>query len=288
MNIDSYIGVDIGGTKCAAVLGQNTSSCILGKRSFLTKQYAQPEACTEQLIREIDSLLVAHSGKLRAIGISCGGPLDSGKGIIQSPPNLPGWVDYPIVERFRSRYGVPVVLENDANACAVAEWKFGAGKGFSNIIFLTCGTGFGAGLILDNKLYRGTSGMAGEVGHLRLESFGPVGYGKAGSAEGFCSGAGIAQLGRSIALEAFQTGRKVGYCQEISQLEKITARSVAQAAERNDAAAIHVYEIFARQLGRVLSLLIDLLNPDCIILGSIYQRNEKWLSAEGVPAVYAK
>ena len=97
------------------------------------------------------------------MGISCGGPLDASSGVILSPPNLPGWDNVKIVQMIEEKFGVPCGLQNDANACALAEWRFGAGKGTKNMIFLTFGTGMGAGLILDGKLYAGTNGMAGEI-----------------------------------------------------------------------------------------------------------------------------
>ena len=131
-------------------------------------------------------------GDISAIGISCGGPLNSKKGVILSPPNLPGWDNIEIVNIIKDRLDVPAKLQNDANACALAEWKYGAGRGSNNMIFLTFGTGFGAGLILDGRLYNGVNCMSGEIGHVRLTEYGPVGYGKAGSCEGYCSGGGIA------------------------------------------------------------------------------------------------
>ena len=141
---------------------------------------------------------------------------------------MPDWDNIPIVEIIKNHFGCPVHLQNDANACAVAEWKFGAGRGKNNVVFLTFGTGLGAGLILDGKLYRGASNMAGEAGHIRLASFGPVGYGKAGSFEGFCSGGGIAQLGRMYAQEKLQMGKRVSFCGSISELDSITAKSIAE------------------------------------------------------------
>src|SRR5690606_32139356 len=143
----------------------------------------------------------------RAIGISCGGPLDSRSGRILGPPNLPGWDDVPIVEQIRDRYGVPVALQNDANACASAAGKYAARRGCRHIVFLTFGTGMGAGLILDGRLYSGTNDLAGEVGHLRLAERGPVGFGKAGSFEGFCSGGGIARLAVHEIRKARDAGR---------------------------------------------------------------------------------
>ena len=109
-------------------------------------------------------------------------------------------------------------MQNDANAGAIAEWKYGAGKGYNNLIFLTFGTGMGAGLILNGKLYSGTTDLAGEVGHIRLAEMGPVGFGKAGSFEGFCSGGGIAQLAQIKVREKLQMGEKVSFCESIDDL----------------------------------------------------------------------
>lgn len=128
---------------------------------------------------------MADGEPAKKVGISCGGPLNSTAGIIEGPPNLPGWNNVKIADILTSHYGVFASLQNDANACAVAEWKFGAGKGAQNMIFLTFGTGLGAGLILNGRLYSGTNDNAGEIGHIRLEEFGPSGYGKSGSFEGF-------------------------------------------------------------------------------------------------------
>ena len=130
--------------------------------------------------------------------------MDSARGIIREPPNLPGWVDVPITDMLTARLGLPAALCNDANACALAEWRFGAGKGTRNMVFLTFGTGMGAGLILDGRLYAGTCDAAGEIGHMRLAPDGPVGFFKAGSFEGFCSGGGLAKMGQRLALEAIQ------------------------------------------------------------------------------------
>lgn len=206
------------------------------------------------------------------MGISCGGPLDSRSGLILSPPNLPGWDRVDVVGPFRDKYGVPAALQNDANACALAEWKWGAGRGMRNVIFLTFGTGMGAGLILDGKLYKGTNDMAGEVGHMRMEADGPVGYGKAGSFEGFCSGGGIARLAQAFALRRIQEGRPPSFCPSMDRLAHITARSVGEAARQGDELALEVFRLVGKQLGRGLAVLVDILNPECIIIGSIYGR----------------
>ena len=190
------------------------------------------------------------------MGISCGSPQDSKKGIIQAPPNLPDWVDVPIVKLMEEAFGVPAFLANDANACALAEWKYGAGRGAENMIFLTFGTGMGAGLILNGKLYAGTCGMAGEVGHMRLNPTGPEGYGKAGSFEGYCSGGGIVRLGETM-----------GY-------EYASTKDICDGAKAGDERAKKIITESATRLGQGLSILIDLFNPQKIVIGSIFARAE--------------
>lgn len=159
---------------------------------------------------------------------------------------------------------------NDANA--IAEWKYGAGQGCENLIFLTFGTGMGAGLILNSLLYSGTLDFAGEVGHLRLADTGPVEFGKAGSFEGYCSGGGIAQLAQIKVRERLQIGEKVCFCSSLDKLDQLTAKSVAKAAYNGDELALDIYNTCADYLGRELSLLIDILNPEVITMGSIYSR----------------
>jgi len=206
-------------------------------------------------------------------GVSCGGPLDSGKGLVLSPPNLPGWDRIPICAQLTERFGGRAFLMNDANACALAEWQFGAGRGCQSMMFLTMGTGMGAGLILDGRLYEGVTGNAGEVGHMRMAADGPVGYGKAGSFEGFCSGGGIAQLAR----------RRVAEFTGASALKKIaadrlTARDVGAAAETGDALALAIWREVGERLGEALAVFIDVLNPERIVIGSIFQRCGKFIA----------
>ena len=278
-----YIGIDIGGTKCAVTLGNfdgNTME-IAAKSKFDTK--GAPEEVLEKFLAEIDKILEDHSLSYKNIvscGISCGGPLDPKNGIVLSPPNLPGWDEVHVVEFFETRTGIKTKLENDANACAVAEWKLGAGRGFDNVIFLTFGTGLGAGLILDGKLYSGTNGNAGEAGHIRLSDYGPTGYGKAGSFEGFCSGRGIAQIGQTLALEAIQNGKKVAYLDCPENISKVNARDIATAADAGDEVAKNVYALSGKMLGHGLSVLVDILNPQRIIIGSIFTRSANLLFDE--------
>lgn len=262
-----YTGIDIGGTKCAVIVGDDNGvkEKIRFDTTDVTETLGNITKATEKL------------GVGEAIGISCGGPLDSKKGIIMSPPNLPGWDNIEIVKLLEEKFGVPVGIQNDANACALAEWKYGAGKGCENMIFLTFGTGMGAGLILDGRLYSGTNDMAGEIGHIRMEPYGPVGYGKSGSFEGFCSGGGIAEIGKTVARESLQCGKSVSFCGGYDELEKITAKKIADCAKSGDMAALRVYDICAEKLGAGLSILIDILNPERIVIGSIFERSGELL-----------
>lgn len=280
------IGIDIGGTKCSVVLGRTREAeslpddPILDKDRFPTKAEMGPDYIIGNLCASLRGLLKAHSirpDEIHAIGVSCGGPLDHVHGIIMNPPNLFGWDNIPLAKILEDQFHVPVLIQNDANACALAEWRFGAARGYKNIIFLTFGTGLGAGLILDGRLYTGTNDMAGEVGHIRLENQGPVGFGKAGSFEGFCSGGGIAQLAGFKVLERLQMGDKPSFCPDLSALNRLSAKDVAIAADRGDELAKEIYRLCGHYLGRGISILTDILNPEIIVIGSIYERSSHLL-----------
>ncbi len=250
--MNHFLGIDIGGTKCAVCIGDATGT-ITARRQFST--VPEPDAVLAKFERQAGELL-AEYGPVRAIGISCGGPLDSTAGVILSPPNLPKWDRVHVTDFFTERFGVPAFLQNDANACALAEWKYGAGRGSRNLIFCTMGTGFGCGLILNGKLYEGANGNAGELGHVRLTPDGPIGFGKAGSVEGYCGGSGIAELA------LLRLGRKV------------SAKELALAARQGETGALAVYAEVGEKLGRALAVAVDLLNPECIVIGSIFVRDE--------------
>jgi len=287
-----YLGLDIGGTKCAVVVG-DASFSILKKIAFDTRTERGYQSILDEFKVHIHTLLDEFSAyQLKRIGISCGGPLDSKKGMIYSPPNLPGWDNVPITKIFSDEFGVETAIQNDANACALAEWLMGAGKGTSNMIFLTFGTGMGSGLILNGKLYAGTNDLGGEVGHIRLAPDGPVGFGKAGSFEGFCSGGGIAQLAKKMVAEKLSANKPVDFCSSLDLVSEIDAKMVFLAAQAGDPVANEIIGISANYLGQGLSILIDVLNPECIVIGSIYARNEmlfqplieKVLQREAIPS----
>lgn len=263
------IGIDIGGTKCAVILGEeNGSLTILKKSVFETKACSGPYSVLEKLAGLVAEFQAADP--ISGIGISCGGPLNSAGGVILSPPNLPGWDNIPVTEYFSSRFWVPCYLQNDANACALAEWRHGVGKGLDSMIFLTFGTGLGAGLILNGALYTGKQDMAGEAGHWRMENYGPAGYGKAGSLEGFCSGGGIAQLGELKLRELIQAGKSHPLAEHVGA---ISAKMIFELADQGDGLCLDICTVVGEQFGRGLAMMIDLLNPEAVVAGSIFTRN---------------
>ena len=251
------IGLDIGGTKCALTVGEieNDQIQIVHREEFPTAGLSWQDVLGEFATR------AAALQPFDNIGISCGGPLDSHKGLILSPPNLPGWDEVPIVKYFEDAFHVPVHVQNDANACAYAEWKYGAGKGTRNMVFMTFGTGLGAGLILDGRLYSGTNDNAGEIGHIRLAPQGPVGYNKEGSAEGFCSGAGMARLAKIRASE-----------QGIELPDDFSAKELFRRVDAGDAFCLSVFRESAEKLATILAYTIDILNPEVISLGGVFMR----------------
>lgn len=278
-----YIGIDIGGTKCAVSLGEGDGNNlnVIDKIKFATGA-REPKFVLSDLLEKFYELLEMHRLKkteIRSIGISCGGPLDSKRGIIMSPPNLPGWNNVDIVRFFEDSVNIKTYLQNDANACAVAEWKFGAGRGYKNIVFLTFGTGLGAGLIIDGRLYSGSNDNAGEIGHIRLTDSGPVGYNKAGSAEGWCSGGGIAQIGRMAVKKETDAGRFPRLLEAAGSPENITAKLIGDLAEKEgDRLCLDIYRTCGEKLGMVISILTDILNPEIVIIGGIYIRSAALLS----------
>ena len=258
------IGLDIGGTKCAISTGdcRDGSIEIRSREEFPTAGLSWRQVL-EEFARRI-SLLGEASG---AIGISCGGPLDSRRGVIMSPPNLPGWDDVPVVKFFEDRFHVPVAVQNDANACALAEYLYGSGRGTRSMVFMTFGTGLGAGIVIDGKLYSGANDNAGEIGHIRLAPDGPIGYGKEGSAEGFCSGAGMARLAK------------------IRKGLDITTKDLFARVRAGDRDCVEVFRESAAHLATILSYTIDILNPEVIALGGVFMRNADLFMPEIDPII---
>lgn len=248
------LGLDIGGTKSAAVVG-DADGTILARRAAPTLPGDWQEAVALQiaLLRGVCADANIKIADCSALGVSCGGPLDSKTGIVYAPPNLPGWTEVPLRDVLQAELGLPTVIENDANATALAERLWGAGQGCDNMAFLTMGTGIGAGLILDGKLYRGRCDLAGEIGHCTLLPDGPLcPCGKRGCLEALASGTAIGRMGRERFGEP-----------------DMTAEIVCACARTGDPIALDILAEAARWMGIGLANLLHTLNLERIVLGTL-------------------
>lgn len=259
------VGVDIGGTKVACVLADAEGN-ILARQWQPTRSAEGWQAVVQQLFEMTERVLEGVTlQQVRGIGISCGGPLDSQQGIVYSPPNLPGWDAVPIKRLFEERFGLSTRLENDANATALAEHRFGAGRGTRNMVFMTWGTGIGGGLILDGRLYRGTNDLAGEIGHTTVLLDGPLcGCGKKGCLEALASGPSIARRARELANESPES-----LVWQRTTPEEVTAQHLVEAALEGDTFARFVLAEAATYMGIGIANMAQILNPERVVLGTI-------------------
>ncbi|MBT5901304.1 MAG: ROK family protein [Opitutaceae bacterium] len=267
MSSPYFIGIDIGGTKMAVSIFDVTTSSVERVERFPSGADCDPAEMVERMVAVARGWIDAKGTAPEAVGVSVGAVYDWASGCVTDAPHLPNWKGFPVVATFKEAFGVPVFAENDANACALAEWRYGAGRGCDHVIFLTFGTGLGAGLILNGRLYRGASGLAGEVGAMRVADSGPAVRDKPGCLEGFASGAGIAQLAAAAR----------AHNQETTLPENPTAKDVFSAAGEGDAVALAVVEESTVKLGQGLATLLDVLSPDRIVLGSIFVRAESMI-----------
>ena len=266
MSAPFYLGIDIGGTKTAVSLLREGDG-VIAKERFATHAEEGPERGMGRILDAAGK--VAPSGtRLEGVGISVGAMFDPVTGCFGAAPHMPAWEGFPIVGAVAKAFSLPVAADNDANACALAEWRYGAGKGTRHLAFLTFGTGLGAGLILDGRVYRGKSALAGEIGATRVAEDGPPVRGKPGCLEGYASGAGIAGLvERRLASFSGTTCLKPGG----------TAFDVAEGARAGDALCLSILRESGDYLGRGLAILMDLLNLEIIVIGSIFVRCEDLL-----------
>jgi glucokinase len=260
------LGIDIGGTKLALAVG-DSSGRIFAHRRRPTEASGDAEADLRRIAADARSLLDEAGVSLddvACIGVSVPGPFDRKRGLLLEPPNLPGWNQAPVRRVLADALGRPVHLENDANAAALAEWRFGAGRGFQHLVYLTMSTGIGGGLILDGRLYRGRADGAGEVGHIPVEWDGePCACGMRGCLEAYAGGAAWARRLRAIApvdgrVAALAGGR-----------EHATPEHLVAAAREGDAFALGELARFNRYLARGIATLIFSLAPEVVILGTI-------------------
>lgn len=248
------LGIDLGGTKSAAVVGDADGN-VLARLSAPTPQGSWEEAVALLITLARDVCLqqgLTVSG-IAALGVSCGGPVDTATGTVHAPPNLPAWESVPLQAILEAEFGLPAKLENDANATALAEHRWGAGRGCRDMAFLTMGTGIGAGLILDGKLYRGRRDLAGEIGHATVLPDGPLCLcGKRGCLEALASGTAIGRMGRERYGEA-----------------TVTAYDVCARARLGDDVALSIVAAAARWMGFGLANLLHTLNLERIVLGTL-------------------
>jgi glucokinase len=266
--IRMLVGIDIGGTKTAVVFC-NEPLKIVWREEFPTRPELGPGHAIEKIVHLIHRARAETGYGIHSIGISCGGPLDRHQGLIQRPPNLSTWNDVPIKTILENEFAAPCSLENDANAGAVAEYRFGAGRGCRHMVFLTLGTGLGAGLILNGQIFRGASSLAGEIGHVRLTETGPNGYDKAGSAEGWASGAGMALHAADMIRAAIANGESTILA---GRTLEISAREIGAAMAEGDTVAARIVQQTGLRLGEALAVLVDILNPERIVIGGLALR----------------
>lgn len=265
------VGIDIGGTKLATIVADSTGH-ILNKVRKPTLSERGPEYALQLLyamVRETIELANLEQAAISAIGVSCGGPLDTKTGIVYSPPNLPGWDALPLKAQLESEFHIPVTIENDANASALAEYRFGGGRGCNAVLYMTMSTGIGGGIVIDGQVYHGANDSAGEVGHQILLPDGPnCGCGKRGCLEALCSGPAIARRAQAAvrndsaaatALLDLANGR----------IEDVRSEHVLEAARQGDVLASQLVEETAYYMGWGIANLVNILNPDVVLLGTI-------------------
>ena len=257
----TIIGIDVGGTKTAVVEGTRQAQ-IMQRYEMPTEARRPFDATFPQVVSLVERALeeAMRAGHVvGAISVSVGGPLRIREGVLIDPPHLPGWHGVRLKDRLEEHFpGYPICIEHDGNAGALAEFRFGIGRrrrDLRHLIFLTFGTGLGAGLIINGQVLHGASDTAGEVGHWRLARDGPIGFGKAGSWEGFASGAGLVHLARELFPARWTSETPIS--------------DLVDAMLANDEDALAVAREVGTWMGRGMALLIDALNPQVIVLGSL-------------------
>jgi glucokinase len=258
------LGLDIGGTKLAAGV-VDASGCVHSFALEPSRGEEGPDAVLARLF-QLGARAVAESGvpwsEISSVGIGCGGPLDELRGVVLSPPHLPGWVNVPVTALAEEAYGRPAVLENDATAAAAAEHRYGAGAGTRNMIYLTISTGVGGGIVIDGRLYRGSMGNGGEFGHVTIDCNGRRchGCGRLGCLEAYVSGTSIAERAREALAE--RTHDSV-----LAALDEVTAADVAAAARAGDALAQEVWDSTTVALACGLTSIVNIFEPELVVLG---------------------
>ena len=255
------MGVDIGGTKVAVGL-VNASGIIVSQGRAPMVANASPEAGLEAVIGAINSL---WSDQVGSIGICAPGPLDPKTGLILNPPNVPCWRNFPLGERVSSRYSVPVKVDNDANAAALAETRWGSARGFRYVFYATIATGNGSGIVLDGRIYHGNTGSAAEGGHVSIDYRGPVcNCGKRGCIEILSSGTAIGKRARTL-LESGDASAVLDLAG--GNVDAVTSETVAKAFAAGDELARSILQETVEFLTVWLGNIVDLVDPDVLVMG---------------------
>jgi glucokinase len=259
-----FVGVDIGGTKVAAGLVDADGKILSHERVSMVSN-SSPQDGLNAVLSAIAKVIPNGTAEVGGIGICAPGPLDPKTGIILNPPNVPCWRDFPLAESVQKLHSVPVKVDNDANAAAVAETRWGAARGYKHVFYATIGTGIGTGIVFDGKIYHGRTGSAGEGGHVSIDYRGPIcRCGKPGCIEILASGTAIAQRAR----DQIAAGHKSRML-ELAGGEPgaITGEVIAKAYGDGDALAKEILSDAVEMLCVWLSNMIDLLDPDVIVIG---------------------
>jgi len=259
------LGVDIGGTKVAVGLVDPGGQILTqGRQPMVASGTA--EAALEAVTRAIDSVLPEQAG-IQSIGICSPGPLDPRAGVVLNPPNLPCWRNFPLAEKVAAKYGVPVKVDNDANAAGLAEWRWGAARGCRYVFYTCIGTGIGTGIVLDGRIYHGKTGSAGEGGHQTIDYHGPVcGCGKRGCIEALAAGPAIAARARAN-LKGKLARRSAILDLAKGNVTSVTSEMVGQAYATGDPLAKEILEETVALLAAWLGNMVDILDPDVLVMG---------------------
>lgn len=262
-----YIGIDLGGTTINAVCLRPDGQ-VVARRQVATLSQEGPEAVIGRLAGLIADVVaeVGGRGAVGGIGVAVAGVVDMEKGVLLLLPNFPGsWHGIDLGPRFQQQFGLPTFVINDARAATLGEKTFGAGRRSRNMIMLTLGTGIGGGVVVENELYFGSEGHAGEVGHQTIDLHGPLcGCGNYGCLEALASGPAIA----SMAIRAVKQGMTTSIRDLAgNDLNRITPKTVSDAANAGDAVAISIIETAGAYIGTGVANLIVILNPDTVVIG---------------------
>ncbi|MEE4195094.1 MAG: ROK family protein [Anaerolineae bacterium] len=258
--MNTYISVDVGGTQIRVAVYPEAGIQPLRIKKVKTVGKGTP---LERLIATIHEMWTetGSEDQVKAIGICVPGPVDYANGIITFCANLEGWENLPMRDILQQEFGVPVFIGNDANVAAIGEWKFGAGRGHKDVVYLTISTGIGGGVIVDERPMLGHQGLATELGHVHLEadSHYPCGCGQFGHLESFSSGTGIAYY----ANEQLELGRE----SSLQGKGKVTAKDVAEAAKAGDPLAVETFARASKYLAMGVVNYLHIFNPSAIIFG---------------------